>query len=215
MCIYIYICIYIYAYIYIYIHIYIYISHSIMVIGAPYPNPQAENLIFNTAQLFSSPRFTGWCSPRSSESLHSDSHGRPVGQKMPFLPPRNPGNGNHITYKHGDGWGMIYDCFYFMTTQSRKILSSFHAYWGCFSYVFLAFFAPQWGVLKTTPADLLIFQVFIDEDVPKNHPSPLGNLQAIPMGKSWGYYERNNYGYIICRYVYYRYYNIYIYIDTI
>ena len=30
-----------------------------------------------------------------------------VGKTMPFLPPMT-GNGNHITYKNGDDWGMVY-----------------------------------------------------------------------------------------------------------
>ena len=29
---------------------------------------------------------------------------------MPCLPPMT-GNGNHTTHKHGDDWGMAYDCF--------------------------------------------------------------------------------------------------------
>ena len=33
-----------------------------------------------------------------------------VVQPMPFLPPMT-GNGKHSTYKNGDDWGMVYDCF--------------------------------------------------------------------------------------------------------
>ena len=32
----------------------------------------------------------------------------PVVKTMPFLPPMT-GNGNHITYKNGDDWGMVYE----------------------------------------------------------------------------------------------------------
>ena len=150
MCIYI--CIYIYTiYIYTYIYTYIYIhniynSQGIMVIGAPYPNPQGEKSHFQHSSAFQLPEwvhrmvFTAFqrilfavivMAVLSVKTCHW------------FLPPKKIlGMATISPINMVMDWGMIYDCFnhitifYFMTTQSRKILSSFHAYWGCFSDVF-------------------------------------------------------------------------------
>ena len=48
-----------------------------------------------------------------------------VVQPMPFLPPMT-GNGKHSTYKNGDDWGMVYDCFNHTNPRTEHVPLVFH-----------------------------------------------------------------------------------------